>query len=384
VINPYSISYVSALGLFALVLGIDVWTAKPLYNWDLLGYVGVAIAHTENNPDVIHRQTFSTVEAHVPRAKYLSLINANAYQISMAEHPEYFIQQLPFYSVKPLYPELMFLLNELGVNLVAASVLISKAAYLGIGVLLYLWILARFHVLMALVITSLIVSVPYVLTLARYSTPDALSTLVILAAFFCFAERQDIRTGLSLLVIAIGIRPDNILLLLITALYIAVFYRKRLLWAVGTSLVGVGLYAAEATYSGSYGWTTLFYHSFVQHLLTPSGFQSPLDLPSYLNIYLMHMDPKVQESSLLLFAMLGILAMAMYYRRLGIRSLWFHLLTVNSVFMVVHWLAFPGEQDRQFVASYLLILMALTNATNLVQEIAGSEEYDILSPSRNL
>jgi hypothetical protein len=44
----------------------------------------------------------------------------------MAEHPNYFIQQLPFYSDKPLYPGLMFLMSLFGVNLVAASVLISS------------------------------------------------------------------------------------------------------------------------------------------------------------------------------------------------------------------------------------------------------------------
>jgi hypothetical protein len=59
----------------------------------------------------------------------------------------------------------------------------------------------------------------------------------------------------------------------------------------------------------------------------------------------------------------------MYYRQVRTEVSWFHLLMVNSLFMLTHWLLFPGEKDRQFVASYLLILMALTNATNLYQGV---------------
>jgi hypothetical protein len=78
---PHSFSYIAALCLFAAVLTIDLWLAKPFYNWNLLGYVGVAIAYTENTPDAIHRQAFFAVKAHVPHASYHRLTTANAYQI---------------------------------------------------------------------------------------------------------------------------------------------------------------------------------------------------------------------------------------------------------------------------------------------------------------
>lgn len=363
-----SFSYVSALTLFVVVLLIDLWLAKPFYNWDLLGYVGVAIAYSEKNPEVIHAQTFSTIKAHVPQSSYVRLTTANAYQTNMAEHPEYFVQQLPFYRVKPLYPDLMILMNVFGLNLVSASLLISKLAYLGIGLLLYIWVAAVVRPPVAFAVASLMVSVSYVFDLARYSTPDGLSTLIILAAFFLLIERRDIRSALALLTAGIAIRPDDILLLLIAALYIAVFHRKRLLWAIGSSLVGIAVYLGETMWAGSYGWKTLFYHSFVQLLPAPSGFASPLSLGEYLWIYALQANPR-NLGSIVLFILLNLLAIAMYYRQVRTEVSWFHLLMVNSLFMLTHWLLFPGEKDRQFVASYLLILMALTNATNLYQGV---------------
>jgi len=249
-----------------------------------------------------------------------------------------------------------------------------------IGLLLFIWASAGLRPLMAFVVTSLTASVSYMFDLARYSTPDALSTLVILAAFVLLIERGSIRSTLGLLTIAIAIRPDNILLLLIMALYIAIFDRRRLVWAIGYSLVGIALYLGETMWSGNYGWTTLFYHSFVERLSAPSGFISPLSLGGYLKIYFARAHPINQESSVLLFTLLNALAIVMYYRQLGIGGPWFLLLIVNSLFMLAHWLVFPGEKERQFVASYLLIIMALTNATNFLKGVGAGEEHEVLPP----
>jgi hypothetical protein len=353
---------------------MNLWLARPFYNWDLLGYMGVAIAYTENTPEAIHAQTYSMAQTYIPQADYHQLTTLNSFQSAVAKEPQYFIQQLPFYSVKPLYPSLMFLMQGFGVNLVAASVLIVRTAYLGIGLLLFLWASAGLRPLLAFVVTSFMASVSYVVDLARYSTPDALSTLVILTVFALLIKQGGIHSALSLLTISIAIRPDNLLLLLSIALYIVIFDRHRRRWALGYSVLGIALYLAEVIWSGNYGWTTLFYHLFVEYMSAPAGFISPLTFSEYLKIYVLRVHPRFEGSSVILFALLNVLAIVMYYRQFGRRSRWLHLLIVNGLFMLAHWLVFPGEKERQLVASYLLILMALTNATNFLNREGAGEK----------
>ena len=90
-----------------LAFNTYVLSKHPRYNWDLLGYVAVSMAYEEKDPETIHLKAYEAVKESVPDKKFSTLIGKNGsrmharYRTAMASHPDFFIQQLPFYSGKP-------------------------------------------------------------------------------------------------------------------------------------------------------------------------------------------------------------------------------------------------------------------------------------------
>ena len=99
--------------LFAGVMVINLWWATPMYNWDMLAYVACVHSYTESDAEAIHSKTFDEVRRHVPENAYDRLTRLDAYRRALAQTPTSFIQHIPFYSVKPAYPCLMFLLKQI-------------------------------------------------------------------------------------------------------------------------------------------------------------------------------------------------------------------------------------------------------------------------------
>src|SRR5690606_25574303 len=172
---------VPALALLAL-LAVNLHWAEPYYNWDMLGYIGVAERLGGATAAEAHRRAYDLAYRHAPPAQYSWLVEGGPYQQAVAADPVAFEQQLPFYRVKPAYPLLILGLDRLGVDPVRGSVWISRVAYLGIGVVAFIWQIGFLSPLGALATTWGVMSVQVALEAAQLSTPDALSTLVVLTA----------------------------------------------------------------------------------------------------------------------------------------------------------------------------------------------------------
>lgn len=368
-----SVAGLCSLALLLILLIGNLRWAPPYFNYDVIGYVGTVYAYSDKNPEIIHRKTFDNLAKHAPPDEYQLITGtrcpqnaSTALRRDIAGNPVHFVQQLPFYSVKPIYPGLMYLLDKAGIDPVPASQLISRTAYVGLGLVLFLWLLSSLPPLLALVVAGSMASISHVLELAYLSTPDALSSFCLTAALALLTEGGRKRISLLIFAFAVAIRPDNIVLLFWMALVVAYHFRRDYAWIAASVLLGLAIYLAETRLSGNYGWKTLFYYAFVQMLPEPAGFHSPLALADYLRIYASLLSPRKLYHSLVLFGLLNLLAILLHAgnqdpdRSFGSSGrLWFHLLLANTAYMVNHWLIFPGEKDRLFITSYLLILMAL-------------------------
>ena len=93
------------------------------------------------------------------------------YRYMVAHDLKIFADQLPFYTVKPVYPALMSLFVRAGVNPVTATMIISGAAYAAICLLLYVWISRWINPAISLVITALLSLNPVLIPLAQLATP---------------------------------------------------------------------------------------------------------------------------------------------------------------------------------------------------------------------
>jgi hypothetical protein len=107
------------------------WAKRPAYNWDMLGYIAVALVDAGTPPSKIRDMTYASIDS-VPKQARDVLIEDRGYNSHVAHDAERFIDELPFYSAKPLYPWLI-------AQLPTATVIVSAVSYALITILLFLW-----------------------------------------------------------------------------------------------------------------------------------------------------------------------------------------------------------------------------------------------------
>lgn len=345
---------------FALLLAlvaVNLHWARPHYNWDVLAYVAVSLRMADASDVAAHEQAYRLVREAVPGRDYTSLSDGDDYRRTTARDPEAFTQQLPFYSVKPAYPLLIAALTRAGVDPVRASVMISRAGYVAIAIILLIWIRSFLPPLPAIAGTWVIMGLPFMLDLARLSTPDSLSTAFVFAALWLLIRKGRLRTSMAVLLLAITVRPDNLLWLLAVAGYGAIHLRD---WRASVAFVPAGAlcYAVVAAWSGNLGWATLFHHSFVERLAYPATFTPSLSAFGYAWIYLRESHPVHLPPFLLLFVFIGALLFLHRLRRKGWNDRWVAALVAITTFTALHWLVLPGD-DRFLVTAYLIVLVLL-------------------------
>jgi len=75
--------------------------AQPLYNWDLVAYVGVMYSYDINDKKELHDKTYATINLkfHILSGMHINTVDyAIRWQVIVSIY-----EQLPFYSVKPIY-----------------------------------------------------------------------------------------------------------------------------------------------------------------------------------------------------------------------------------------------------------------------------------------
>lgn len=362
-----------AVALVFVLLSLLATSIPPAYNWDMVAYIALAESWVNPGADsqAVHESTWADVWQNIPRQQFLHLRGAHldpdstqwpleviGYRRAVAEDPEVLKAQMPFYSVKPLYPALIAGLTVLGLSAVFASVLVTKASWVAMGCFVFVLLRRRFALLPSLIALLISMSLPIVRALGGYSTPDALCSLFVLAGlYFALDANTRLRQRLALAscVLAVIARPDSILLVTPIALWLAARQPKQ--WrepasAVVCALVACGL---QSHFSDNYGWAVLFHHSFIDYLQFPGAVSIELRLSDVISIYLSQL-----LSTGLFWGVVGIAVVVavLRLRWLGVQDDWFCGLLVVIVFMATHWMVFPDQKDRMMVASYLFVLVA--------------------------
>jgi hypothetical protein len=177
------------VGVYLLLLTLV--SSRPyfysLYDMDMMGYIGNAIAMTGANLAQIHEVAYRAMAAEVPemakdhltgRDKAESPSQGNALQ-DRSTNPYHFAEFLPCFAIRPIFNELVYLLHyKLGIGLIRATIVISVASYWLTGLLLFTWLAHYVGVERAALGSLLLMLAPPILNLARFNTPDALSCLV--------------------------------------------------------------------------------------------------------------------------------------------------------------------------------------------------------------
>ena len=340
-----------ALALLLICI-VHISMTKSFYNWDLVGYLGAA--YTMRGYSDPHRRTYEDLAAAVPAGIMRGLVTSD-YRATIAASPSEFTAAVRFYLVKPAYPALMLAVSAVtDLSLISASTWISRLAYILSALLLYFWLAGRpVGSMLAFLIAVCAASSEYMLDLARYNTPDALALLFTLSAWWCF-ERQRDTAAMAIIAASVAVRPDNVLLVVLLGW---AMFRRAPSWKIAMlAACGIGLHMLFRWYADYPGWQAQFATSFFRgSIAAPS-------LADYLNIYLSLFLPTDVERALWIFVPLNLAALVVARR--GANERLTQMLELNLAFTALHWLVYPGENERLLVSAFLVSIVGMVLAAN--------------------
>lgn len=363
---------------------------RPNYVWDNLAYVAIALEHAGIPRDQLHAVTFGLFHDYAPQGAYDAMtgnltegalaastgttaLGDLAFREEMANSSDKFLAQLPFFEVKPVYPALMTILYEFGINPITAGMIISVAAFFGIGMVLFFWFAEWMPAFAALCVMALLVINPWLILQARNVGPDILSVfLLLLGAYLAFGYRdRDTGEGMAgrpllaavMFLVAVAVRPENILYAVVFLLYLGV---RRSLTIRGTAFLLCGtfvIYFAITLLTGSYGWSTLFHYTFINRTQALGSGPHAMRLLDYINFYLGRLDRIVLgQGELPVFALVALGGILLKFGFQPLRDKYVHLIVLAGIIGAARMVVLPTEAFRALLPCYMLVTIACIQA----------------------
>ncbi len=332
---------------------------RPAYNWDMAAYIALALLDAGTPASQVHEITYASL-ATIPADAREQLTEQEGYRSHVARDAERFMDQLPLYRIKPVYPWLVSLLYRAGVQLPLATIIVSVVSYALILVVLFLWFCDLTAPAFAAALVACLAIAPLLAQLAALSTPDMLSALVIVTALYLGIARERQSLAAATLIFAILVRPENIIYAEGYFCYLALTRRwtPRLVAAVG--IVVLTLFFAVTWFSGYYGHGTSMYVTFIDYDIDVKHFVSPLGWKDYSRIYWHGFASLILNpaSDFGMFAALALGTVGIAATRRCWSDRYVHLVTLAGLCATARYAILPGDFDRAFVPPYTMVLIA--------------------------
>jgi hypothetical protein len=341
------------VGFFLLLSAYAV--LHPEYSWDLLGYIGSAVPSTDAR--TIHDVAFDAIR---PFAAKKDIQVDNPYRVDVAANAYHFAEQMPFYSIKPVYVALIKGEHRLGMPFPRAAVAISSVSNFLLALLVWRWLSPYLAGPPLAASCTLIMLSPNILELSRWATPDSLATLVAALGIYLILERDLYFWGCSFLIFDIWVRTD--VLVLAGIVFLVLLLRGKLDFAQFASLcaLSLGSYFAINYFSGNYGWPALFYNSFLGGLTTPGETILHFSRSAYLHQVVRGAYLWLISGSFALYLLLG--GLAIWLNR---TSLYSDMIAAVLAARAVSYGLYPNGDQRYTAVLFVLIPVALVIAIRL-------------------
>jgi hypothetical protein len=370
---------------YLIVLGgLALFSAQhPKYGWDMLGYIGVIASWHTSDGNAIHESAYSAIKK-LP--EYGELIGTTAsspvesvgfssYRADAARSSAYFVQQLRFYSVKPLYVLAVAALHRCGLAYPTSFAMLSAVAYFATGVVTWIWLSHYWSGWLTTLFAALIMVNPELAAVGRSATPDAFALMFVAWGLYLLLEFPKSISGPLLLLTSIWVRPDTLILvglLLIMSLWLRVIpagvsgsqvilspaalrigITKNWPWFSLMLLLLVSYLAIQLA-ARPYSWSTLFYHSFVAFLSAPADVVVKVTPRMYLHTFATSARTLVGNTDLGLIVLLEILAALLHtIRRYRLGT------AVILLAIFIHFIFYPSDSARFHAAAQLFIPVSL-------------------------
>ena len=334
---------------------------RPLPTFDRYLYAGAVASFRYSDPIIIHR--IARTEFDVQPSPYpFASFAAEPYFADVHANPYHFVQQLGLFRVKLGYVAGGYVLWRAGLPILVGLRLISAFCLFVVGLAVLVWT-------RDVILSTLLLLTPPVLSMGRMVTADPLSTAVVVLALLALARKRDLLAA-CLLVASILVRSDNIILVFILLSWMV--WRQRVRFSLGALFGALSVLAAALVnrIAGIYGWRVIMQHGFVKPVIEPITHPVLISFVGYLHALAgLRAIPYT-------FMTIWILVGAAVWKRLPSGSFFRDVLPVAGFCILVRLVMFPNFDDRFFVWAYLLAGVALIQAAQIpaseVPERAGS------------
>ncbi|MEP7374655.1 MAG: hypothetical protein ABI675_14770 [Chitinophagaceae bacterium] len=358
----------------ACILPIAFFACKrPAYNWDMLAYMALAEKMEKSDINDVHAVTYNSAKLNIPSDDYAKLIEGPLRQQRM-ESPAEFNRVLPFYAVKPLYIWLSYFFHKSGFSLPLSTVLPSIVAYLLTGLLVFHWLNIHHKLIFSFGAGLVIMFSSVMIEVARLSTPDGLSALFLLAAFYFILERPSLLFAFLFLTASVLSRLDNIILsgLLLSYLFFCKKWAKKISLIRYLVMLGIlaAVYVMVSGLAKEYNWSSFYYPDFVKYYHPGHPSQPLFSISGYMALFYERVIMAILYTHASIFLLLVLIWLSMSYQG-KFRDLPFELLfCLILVFtIVIRFVLFPDLEDRFYVAYYLVILIMFMRQYKQVSSI---------------
>ena len=383
--RPWRLKAAALCAVLYMAFFATYLATRPSYDWDTIAYMAVAL-HMEGVPnDRLHDETYGLIRAALPQAWVDNLtgnLTPDAVAVAhatttmgnidlrqdWAAHSESFLAQLPFFSVKPLYPALMAVGNVFGVSLITSGLVISAIAYFLIGMLFFVWFAECMPPFIALGTAALLILNPWLVVLARSVGTDIFSIAFLLfGAYFAIRDRPMLSA--SIFALSILARPENSVYAGMFLLYLGVTRKLTVLQTLGFLIATFAFYAGVSQFGANYGWKTLFYFVFINRNAVPGTPIPTIGMWDILMVYVSRLDRiLLGQGELPVFVLIayGALCLKIHRLRYAYRDAmvdpYIHLIILSALISVARMLLVPSEAFRALLPCYMLVTVALVNA----------------------
>jgi hypothetical protein len=311
--------------------------------------------------NIIHADVYETAQKNLPAKKYNNLINPkDKYRIKMAEDAAAFETQLPFFNIKPVYLIMIFIFFKLGTSLTYATLVPSLIAFFFMNLVAYFWC-KKFSLspaAFAIVLTLICIAT---IPLATRSNPDGVACLFIMVGSFFFLEAKNLFLTVLFLVLAILTRPESIIFsFILYAIILAGKWKRKIPVFISAIyiLILVLVYFIPLKIMSNPGWSTLFYHAFVDNTANPLVKQT-ITIPLYLQVIRQNI---LNFKGIAAFIFLAVLCTQVFQFKTAttekafLYKIFFIVVLISAI---IKFLIFPMGSLRFIIPPFLLMFFVL-------------------------
>jgi hypothetical protein len=366
----------AALALFLLALARTVrqLAEHPELNWDMLPAMALALEWEEKDPVELHRQTYALAQGELSPEAFAEL-TAPGVRAIRAQDPAAFHEHLAFYRARVLYSIAVRFLHRQGMALSAATWWVPLGCYVLVALLALGWAASHLSLGPAALFALGLAHTPALLNQAGTSSADGLALLFVSLGAWALVERNLFFVAAPLFTLAVGARPDTVILIACLAGASAFILPREdrpgvlalVLWVVASGAIVYWL----SHFAGEYGWWPLMQISFVEKAVHPSELPTTPDWSEYLAIlrhqvealpgdgYVTTPAGEVTGSTgALAYAALGLVALALAWR---VEPRVSALVVALLATYLARFFLFPQLFDRFFAPLYALVPLALVS-----------------------